>query len=57
VVTAAGGQTPLPPAATDRPDVCGPDAASALTRRASDILRTGMQLEAAARRWRAGTLH
>ena len=33
------------------------DAAAALTRRASDILRTGTQLEAAARRWRAGTLH
>jgi hypothetical protein len=38
---------------------CDPvgDAASALTRRASDLLRTGTQLEAAARRWRAGTLH
>jgi hypothetical protein len=35
----------------------GDDAADALTRRASDLLRTGLQLEAAARRWRAGTLH
>ena len=34
-----------------------PDAASALTQRASDLLRTGAQLESAARRWRAGTLH
>jgi hypothetical protein len=33
------------------------DAAQALTRRASDILRTGTQLESAARRWRSGTLH
>lgn len=57
VVTAAGGPTHPPPAATDHHGTCGPDAATALTRRASDILRTGMQLEAAARRWRAGTLH
>jgi hypothetical protein len=35
----------------------GTDAAAALTRRASDLLRTGTQLESAARRWRAGTLH
>jgi hypothetical protein len=34
-----------------------PDAAALLTRRASDLLRTGGQLEAAARRWRDGTLH
>ena len=33
------------------------DAAALLTRRASDLLRTGGQLEAAARRWREGTLH
>jgi hypothetical protein len=33
------------------------DAAALLTRRASDLLRTGAQLEAAARRWREGTLH
>jgi hypothetical protein len=31
--------------------------AATLTRRAADLLRTGAQLEAAARRWRAGTLH
>jgi hypothetical protein len=35
----------------------GHQAAMQLTRRASDLLRTGVQLEAAARRWRAGTLH
>ena len=35
----------------------GGGAAATLTRRASDLLRTGTQLEAAARRWRAGTLH
>lgn len=34
-----------------------PEAADELTRRAADLLRTGTQLEAAARRWRAGTLH
>ena len=33
------------------------DAAALLTRRASDLLRTGGQLETAARRWREGTLH
>jgi len=53
--------------ADDVPDLTGPDAdagrprpadpAVALTRRASDLLRTGTQLESAARRWRAGTLH
>jgi len=37
--------------------VDGGGAAATLTRRASDLLRTGTQLEAAARRWRAGTLH
>lgn len=31
--------------------------ATILTRRASDLVRTGAQLEAAAARWRAGTLH
>jgi hypothetical protein len=38
------------------PDV-GDGAAAALTQRAADLLRTGTQLESAARRWRAGTLH
>lgn len=33
------------------------DPAATLTRRASDLLRTGTQLESAARRWRAGSLH
>jgi hypothetical protein len=33
------------------------DGAALLTRRASDLLRTGAQLETAARRWREGTLH
>jgi hypothetical protein len=33
------------------------DPAVRLTRRAGDLLRTGYQLEAAARRWRDGTLH
>jgi hypothetical protein len=32
-------------------------AAAGLTRRASDLLRTGTQLERAADRWREGTLH
>jgi hypothetical protein len=35
----------------------GQGRAVALTRRAADLLRTGIQLESAARRWRAGTLH
>jgi hypothetical protein len=42
------------------PDALGTaqeDVAGALTRRASDLLRTGTQLESAARRWREGTLH
>jgi hypothetical protein len=33
------------------------DLAATLTRRASDLLRTGIQLESAARRWRSGSLH
>jgi len=33
------------------------DEAVTLTRRAADLLRTGVQLESAARRWRSGTLH
>jgi hypothetical protein len=44
---------PVPPGAGRD----GEDAAATLTRRASDLLRTGVQLESAARRWRAGTLH
>jgi hypothetical protein len=40
--------------ADDVPDV---DRAAAMTRRAADLLRTGGQLEAAAGRWRDGTLH
>lgn len=43
--------------ADDRADSDAEDAAAALTRRASDLLRTGTQLESAARRWRAGSLH
>ena len=39
------------------PPAAGDDLAATLTRRAADLLRTGTQLEAAARRWRAGTLH
>jgi hypothetical protein len=35
----------------------GDELAAGLTRRAADLLRTGTQLESAARRWRAGTLH
>lgn len=50
-----GGQDP-PSTSVPRPGP-DPDTAAALTRRASDILRTGTQLESAARRWRAGTLH
>jgi hypothetical protein len=57
VITAAGAPAPVPPAPTDGPGTPDSDAATALTRRACDILRTGTQLEAAARRWRAGTLH
>ncbi len=38
-------------------DVGDTDLAAAMTRRASDLLRTGGQLEKAAERWRAGTLH
>jgi hypothetical protein len=34
-----------------------PEDGPALTRRAADLLRTGTQLESAARRWRVGTLH
>jgi hypothetical protein len=45
-----------PDGADDGP-ACADDGAAALTRRASGLLRTGTQLEAAARRWRAGTLH
>ncbi|HEY6794153.1 MAG TPA: hypothetical protein VI248_05680 [Kineosporiaceae bacterium] len=41
----------------DAGGAAGGDAAAALTHRASDLLRTGTQLEAAARRWRAGTLY
>ncbi|MDQ1288896.1 MAG: hypothetical protein QG622_2462 [Actinomycetota bacterium] len=42
----------------DHPGGCsGDDVPAVLTRRASDLLRTGIQLESAARRWRSGALH
>jgi hypothetical protein len=56
VVVAAGGSG-APSVTPSNGAGAGPDAATALTRRASDLLRTGTQLESAARRWRAGSLH
>jgi hypothetical protein len=60
VVVTVGGRAclPAPLAEADRDGAeAERDGATTLTRRAFDLLRTGTQLESAARRWRSGTLH
>lgn len=56
IVTAGSASTTA--AGVRSPDsVVDSDDAATLTRRACDLLRTGTQLESAARRWRSGSLH